>query len=142
MKILTEKYRTPQETWPVAGRHIMAQYDDTSIIVYQAYNKSIGKYAAANQRFGGGFSFERMSWIKPNILWMMFRSGRGRKKNLEITLAIRLTQEGFLDIQDISGFVHDEYQKVKAGRLDELYTPLEKTFPVRNERIHKKLGLS
>jgi hypothetical protein len=92
----TEPYRAQHERWPTQGRHILAQYDDDTVVVYQAYRPSIGHAAAADGRFGGGgFSFGRMSWIKPNFLWMMFRSGWGTKPDQEVTLAVRLRRKGF-----------------------------------------------
>ena len=36
--------------WPKENKHIMAQYDDDSIIVYQAYCPEIADYAVKNQR--------------------------------------------------------------------------------------------
>ena len=39
-----------------------------------------------------------MSWIKPNFLWMMYRSGWGTKIDQEVTLALRLTRAGFDEI--------------------------------------------
>jgi hypothetical protein len=45
--------------------------------------------------FGGDFSFSRMSWIKPNFLWMMYRSGWGTKENQEITLGLRIRRSFF-----------------------------------------------
>lgn len=92
----TEAYLTQSERWPAAGRHILAQYDDDTVVVYQAYRPSIGAAAVADGRLGGGgFSFERMSWIKPNFLWMMFRSGWGTKPEQEVTLAVTIRREGF-----------------------------------------------
>lgn len=73
----------------------MAQFDEETIIVYQAYRPEIGHYAVKNQRFGGAFSFERMSWIKPNFLWMMYRSGWGAKQGQEVVLAVRLRRDFF-----------------------------------------------
>lgn len=88
-------YQEQKDSWPSSGRHILAQFDDESIIVYQAYKPSIGKFAAANNYFGKGFKYSRMSWIKPNFLWMMYRSGWGTKSDQEITLAIRLKRSYF-----------------------------------------------
>jgi hypothetical protein len=88
--LVTEPYREQVNVWPKEGRHILAQYDDDNIVVYQAYRPSIGRYAAENGSFGGDFSYERMSWVKPNFLWMMYRSGWGTKEGQEITLALRL----------------------------------------------------
>jgi hypothetical protein len=43
--------------------------------VYQAFKPAIGRYAVAHQRFTGcpDYSVTRMTWIKTNFLWMMFR---------------------------------------------------------------------
>ena len=95
MTLELEPYAAQQAHWPAAGRHILAQFDDESIVVYQAYSLEIGRYAAKHGRFGPGFSFTRMSWIKPNFLWMMFRSGWGTKEGQEVTLAIRMQRAAF-----------------------------------------------
>ena len=79
MRIRTEFHQIQVARWPKSGRHILAQYDDETIVVYQAYRPSIGSFAAEHGYFGGEFSYSRMSWIKPNFLWMMFRSGWGTK---------------------------------------------------------------
>ena len=94
----TERYVDQLAKWPAAGRHILAQFNDTSIIVYQAYRSNIGRFAAKHQYFGGDFSLQRMSWIKPNFLWMMYRSGWGTKPDQEVTLAIRLKRAAFDEI--------------------------------------------
>lgn len=95
MKITVKKYKEQLVEWPKSGYHIMAQYDDEKIIVYQAYRKEIGEFAVKNQFFGGEFSLNRMTWIKPNFLWMMYRSGWGTKEGQEITLAIHLKISAF-----------------------------------------------
>ena len=84
--------------WPRAGRHIMAQFDDSTIIVYQAYRPSIARYAVEHQRFGGDFSYNRMSWIKPNFLWMMYRAGWATKEGQEHILAVRIRRSLFDDL--------------------------------------------
>ena len=76
--IQLENYHEQLLRWPEEGRHILAQYDQESIIVYQAYRPAIGQFAAERQYFGGEFSLNRMSWIKPNFLWMMYRRPRVR----------------------------------------------------------------
>jgi hypothetical protein len=93
-----ERYRDQQARWPAEGQHILAQYDETSVVVYQAYRPAIGHYAARHGRFGGEFSLNRMSWIKPNFLWMMYRSGWGTKQGQEVTLAIWLRRAAFKEI--------------------------------------------
>ncbi|XP_076452591.1 uncharacterized protein LOC143288172 isoform X2 [Babylonia areolata] len=92
---------TKQSTdlWPVSGKHILASYDDKSIVVYQAFCPAIADAAVKDQRFGGGgFSFTRMSWIKTNFLWMMYRCGWATKRNQERVLAVRITLDGFNQI--------------------------------------------
>lgn len=93
--LVTEEYREQVKVWPRDGRHVLAQFDTDSVVVYQAYRPSIGRYAAEHGRFGGEFSFERMSWVKPNFLWMMYRSGWGTKEDQQVTLALRLRRAFF-----------------------------------------------
>lgn len=95
MNLPTEPYLTQIQRWPRDGRHVMAQFDDDSVVVYQAYRPAIGHYAARHQRFGGEFSLSRMSWVKPNFLWMMYRSGWGTKEGQEVTLAVRIQRSAF-----------------------------------------------
>jgi hypothetical protein len=91
----TERYLDQVITWPTEGPHILAHYDADSIVVYQAYRPSIGHYAVEHGAFGGEFSYSRMSWIKPNFLWMMYRSGWGTKEGQETTLGLRLRRQFF-----------------------------------------------
>jgi hypothetical protein len=96
MRLILNPYLVQAALWPTTGRHILAQYDDEGVIVYQAYRPSIGHFAAAHGYFGGqDFSFERMSWIKPNFLWMMYRCGWGSKEGQEVVLAARLRRSAF-----------------------------------------------
>ncbi|AMV17967.1 DUF4291 domain-containing protein [Planctomyces sp. SH-PL14] len=95
MPLLTESYQEQTQIWPADGRHILAQFDDESIVLYQAYTPAIGHFAAANGVLGGPFRYTRMSWVKPNFLWMMFRSGWGTKPNQEVTLSLRVRRTFF-----------------------------------------------
>ena len=88
-------YLEQRARWPAEGRHILAQFDADSVVVYQAYRPEIGLDAAARGRFGPAWSRERMSWIKPNFLWMMYRSGWAEKDGQEVVLALWLRREGF-----------------------------------------------
>ncbi|ANZ42635.1 hypothetical protein BBK82_10385 [Lentzea guizhouensis] len=76
-------------------REIRADYDDQSIVVYQAYSPVIADPAVAAQRFVAPFKMERMTWIKPSFLWMMYRCGYAQKEGQERVLAVRITREGF-----------------------------------------------
>jgi hypothetical protein len=93
--LATAAYSEQMERWPKTGQHILAQFDDDTIIVYQAYCPGIGQFAVEKGFFGGDFKFSRMSWIKPNFLWMMYRSQWGQAEGQEVVLAIRLRRRFF-----------------------------------------------
>ncbi len=63
----TELYVTQLQRWPSSGRHIIGQFDDNSIIVYQAYKPSIADYAVQHNKFGG----QDFSWTV-NIQYDLF----------------------------------------------------------------------
>lgn len=91
-------YLEQSKRWPASGRHILAQSDADSVVVYQAYRPEIGHHTAAHGRFGGGWSRDRMSWIKPNFLWMMYRCGWATKDGQEVVLALWISRSGFDEI--------------------------------------------
>jgi hypothetical protein len=116
MNLITEPYTTQVARWPASGRHILAHFDAESVVVYQAYSPAIGHFAARHGYFGGGFSLGRMSWIKPNFLWMMYRSSWGTKENQEITLAVRLRRDAFDEI--LGRAVHSTFVPEVYGSED------------------------
>ncbi len=91
----TASYADQIKHWPQRGRHILAHFDNDTIIVYQAYRPDIGRFAVEHGYFGGEFKYSRMSWIKPNFLWMMYRSDWGRSEGQEVVLAVRLKRRFF-----------------------------------------------
>jgi hypothetical protein len=96
MALPSEPYLQQVARWPSSGRHILAQADGDTVIVYQAYRASTARYALDNGAFGGPeFSFSRMSWIKPNFLWMMYRSAWATSQDQEVVLGLRLGREFF-----------------------------------------------
>src|SRR5262245_5569752 len=100
--IPTEHYLDQRKRWPSSGRHILACFDEESILVYQAFSAAIGMFAVHNGYFGGEFSYGRMSWIKPNFLWMMYRSGWGQSLGQEVVLAVRLRRSFFDSILELA----------------------------------------
>lgn len=76
-------------------KEIRALYNETTIRVYQAYNEKIADEAVKLGIFGQHFKMDRMTWIKPSFLWMMYRSGWGTKDGQERILAIDIKREGF-----------------------------------------------
>jgi len=81
----------------VPQRQIRAKYDDQTIRVYQAYSDEIADAALAGGTLvSPPFKTERMTWIKPSFLWMMYRAGWGYKdRNQKRILAIDISREGF-----------------------------------------------
>ena len=140
--IPTTSYAEQVRRWPTLGRHILAQFDDDSIIVYQAYRGEIGNFAVKHGYFGGAFSYSRMSWIKPNFLWMVYRSDWGRSQGQEVVLAIRRAiQIGLrgkaleaygknepVEIIDMSGFVAQQREFIGDWRSGTLLTPSEQVY--------------
>ena len=76
-------------------RQIRALYTPETITVYQAYPPGIARPALAAGRFVPPFKRDRMTWIKPSFLWMMYRSGWATKSDQERVLAVRITRAGF-----------------------------------------------
>ena len=151
MKLKLEKYRTQKEKWPETGHHILAQYDEEKIIVYHSYRPAIGNFAIQNQYFGGPFSLERMTWIKPNFLWMMYRNGWGTKEGQEVVLAIHLRREAFenyLKNAVYSSFKSDLYptyevwqQAVQRSDVRLQWDPDHNPYGAKQERRAIQIGL-
>jgi Domain of unknown function (DUF4291) len=76
-------------------RQVRASFADTTITVYQAYSPEIAGPAVAAGRFVPPFKRQRMTWIKPSFLWMMYRCGWAEKPGQERVLAVSLRREGF-----------------------------------------------
>ncbi|XP_052072735.1 uncharacterized protein LOC127710813 [Mytilus californianus] len=118
------KYILQKESWPREGKHILAQYDDRSVIVYQAFKPAIAKYAVQNQQFGGpDFSYERMSWVKTNFLWMMYRCGWASKNNQQRVLAVRISRHGFEKI--LANAFTVKFQREENVQTDEISVRLQ-----------------
>ena len=116
-----ESFRAQSARWPASGRHVLAQFDADSVVVYQAYRPSIGRFAAEHGYFGGAFSLDRMSWIKPNFLWMMYRCGWASKEGQEVVLAIWLARSAFDEILSLavpSSYSRDRYPDRDAWSTD------------------------
>ncbi|MFE0703168.1 DUF4291 domain-containing protein [Streptomyces sp. NPDC058872] len=82
---------------PVAEpkHQIRALHTDSTVTVYQAYSPAIGRAAALDGRFPAAWRRDRMTWIKPSFLWMMYRCGWGTKEGQEHVLAVEIAREGF-----------------------------------------------
>ncbi|MGW0883360.1 DUF4291 domain-containing protein [Streptomyces sp. NPDC002671] len=74
---------------------IRARHTESTITVYQAYRPEIGGPAARTGRFPSAWKRDRMTWIKPSFLWMMYRCGWGTKEGQETVLAVEISRDGF-----------------------------------------------
>jgi hypothetical protein len=113
----------------IPTRQIRAVYDDKTIRVYQAYSDAIADSALAHGTFvSPPFKMDRMTWIKPSFLWMMYRSGWGKKDSgQKRILAIDITREGFEWALKYSLLSHE----AKNYTDKEEWLKIKKTTPVR-----------
>ncbi|MFC8346353.1 DUF4291 domain-containing protein [Streptomyces sp. NPDC057280] len=79
----------------VPQHQIRAVHTPSTVTVYQAYSPAIGLPAARDGRFPAAWKRDRMTWIKPSFLWMMYRCGWGTKEGQETVLAVEITRDGF-----------------------------------------------
>jgi hypothetical protein len=98
-------------------RQVRAVFTDETITVYQAYSPQIATPAVAAGRFVPPFKRERMTWIKPSFLWMMYRCGWAEKPGQERVLALALRRDGFewaLANSCLSHYVPERYADRKT----------------------------
>ena len=76
-------------------RQVRAAFSDRTITVYQAYSRLIADKALMAGTFVAPFRSDRMTWIKPSFLWMMYRSGWATKPDQERILAVSIVRSGF-----------------------------------------------
>jgi hypothetical protein len=130
---------------------IRADYDDRTIVVYQAYRPEIADAAVRAGRFVAPFSRERMTWVKPSFAWMMHRCGWATKEGQERVLALRLTRDGFdAALRDacLSSFRPDVYashdawkQRMRATSVRVQWDPERTLQDVRLEHRSIQIGL-
>ena len=78
----------------VPARQVRAVFNDRTVTVYQAYSPAIAEPALTTGRFVPPFKLDRMTWIKPSFLWMMYRCGWATKPGQERVLAISISRDG------------------------------------------------
>lgn len=112
----------------IPARQIRAVFDDRLVRVYQAYGDDIANAALRRGRFVSPlFKMERMTWIKPSFLWMMYRSGWGHKDaGQRRILAIDISREGFEWALDHSCASHRD-----PSMSDAEWAALKQANPVR-----------
>lgn len=136
-----------------AERTVRASFTERTISVYQAYAPHIADAALRAGTFVPPFKRERMTWIKPSFLWMMYRSGWGRKPDQERVLSVELTREGFewaLRNSSLSHYdpvVHagvEEWQKQKEASPVRVQWDPERSVELEREEDRRaiQIGLS
>ncbi|MFJ4830358.1 DUF4291 domain-containing protein [Streptomyces sp. NPDC088747] len=133
-------------------RGIRALHTESTITVYQAYSPEIGLPAAREGRFVSPWKRDRMTWIKPSFLWMMYRCGWGRKEGQETVLAVEITRDGFewaLRHACLSSFVRGAHPDLAAWQRELRRAPARVQWdPERDLRLNPlpyrslQLGLS
>ncbi|MEV7476651.1 MULTISPECIES: DUF4291 domain-containing protein [Streptomyces] len=89
---------------------IRAQHTASTVTVYQAYSPAIGLPAVRDGRFPAAWKRDRMTWVKPSFLWMMYRCGWGTKEGQEVVLAVEVERAGLawaLEHAELSHYVRD-----------------------------------
>jgi hypothetical protein len=152
MDLTLIKYNDYLNAVPLVGNVILAQQTETQILVYQAFNNHIANFAIENQRFGGNhYSFSRMSWIKPNFLWMMYRCGWAEKPNQERVLGIWMNKTHFDTILENAAYSsykstvyenHENWKQDLANKSVRLqWDPDHDIYGQKQERRAIQLGL-
>lgn len=108
-----------------ARQEIRAVYTDKTIRVYQAYKKEIAEEAIHLGTFGLHFKMERMSWIKPSFLWMMYRCGWATKVGQERVLAIDIKRSAFDYI--VNNAVVSSFQKSQCKNYEEWHDQIKQS---------------
>lgn len=151
--LIFESHDEHEKHLPAVGKFIIAQYNNESIIVYQAFRDSIAEYAVKNQCFGGDdYDFNRTTWLKPSFLWMMYYSGWAKKQNQENVLAIKMTRKGFDEIlrfavmttfyKEIYGDNASWKKQLENSDVQLQWEPYHDLYGNKTERKAVKIGLS
>lgn len=126
----------------IPNRQIRAHYNNDTIRVYQAYSNTIADNALASGTFiSPPFKMDRMTWIKPSFLWMMYRSGWGKKDSGQNRiLAIDITREGFewaLEHSCLSHFEKGAYTSYEDWQTTKNNSPVRIQWdPERDLHLH------
>ncbi|MGV2074220.1 MULTISPECIES: DUF4291 domain-containing protein [Rhizobium/Agrobacterium group] len=102
-------------------QQIRAVFDEHSIRIYQAFGDAIADAALNTGTLSPPtFSLDRMTWIKPSFLWMMYRCGWGEKSvEQKRILAIDIKRSGFeeaLEAACLSRFDPRVYSSVEEWK--------------------------
>lgn len=81
---------------PAAGRHLTACWDESSVVLYQAYPAPLAEVALREGRLGGvGWRNDRTSKLRTSFTDLMRRSDAGRGEGREVVLGVHIRREAF-----------------------------------------------
>ncbi|MEV8021559.1 DUF4291 domain-containing protein [Streptomyces sp. NPDC086554] len=112
---------TDDTTTAPPSHQIRALHTESTVTVYQAYAPGLGEAAARTGRFPSSWKRDRMTWIKPSFLWMMYRCGWATKEDQQTVLAVEITREGFewaLRHACLSHYAHGVHADAAAWKRD------------------------
>jgi hypothetical protein len=128
----------------VKQNNIRAAFDETGIIVYQAYGSPIAISAVKHQVFvSPPFKMNRMTWIKPSFFWMMYRSGWATKPCQEHILSIRISREGLewaLQHACLSHYDPQVYASMESWKRQLVASPVRIQWDPERDRHLNKLA--
>jgi hypothetical protein len=93
--IIIESPAKPQQVTIMNEFEIRAVFDKETISVFQAFDPAIATPAVKHQKLMPPFSYDRMTWIKPSFLWLMYRSEWAQKAGMERILQIRIRRDAW-----------------------------------------------
>ncbi|WP_083462003.1 DUF4291 domain-containing protein [Kitasatospora griseola] len=102
---------------------VRADFDDSTIVVYQAYAPAIAEPALRAGRFVAPFSFRRMTWIKPSLPWLLHRSNWAAKPGQERILAVRITRSGWERALAAGELTTGDQQRLAAAEVHVQWDP-------------------
>ncbi|MFD5200175.1 DUF4291 family protein [Streptomyces sp. NPDC058375] len=117
-------------TPPLPPRYeIRALHTATTVTVYQAYRPAIGLPAARDGRFPAEWKRDRMTWIKPSFLWMMYRDPerdldlnplpyRSLQLGLSGEASRRYADEWTVSVRDVTPLAREVHAAVRAGERE------------------------
>jgi hypothetical protein len=123
-------------------REIRAAQTEATVTVYQAYSPAIAGPALAAGRFVAPFKRDRMTWIKPSLLWMAYRCGYATKPDQERVLAVEITREGFewaLAHSSLSHFAPEVYTDHDAWKARKAASPVRIQWDPERDLHHRAL---
>lgn len=122
---------------------IRAAFDAHEIALYAAFDSSIAKVALAKQQLLPPFAYDRMTWVKPSFLWLMYRSEWGQSAGMESVLRIwigRREWEAALEEAVLTTPERHVYPDAKAWRtrLDKakIRVQWDPERDIRNQRLN------